>query len=397
MTSIKTNASALQAAQALNAASDELRRSQQRVATGLKIERPTDNAAVYAIAQGMRADLGGLQAAGQSLERGRGMLDVAMAAAGTISDLLVELKGKAIAYADTSLDPVSRDTIRADMLAIVRQVDQTASNAEFSGVNLLKPVTEPPVTLSFPAGGPNPTVNFTTPVDGRTGLVTFTYSLYNANPTPAPTAAVVGTQADYTDVYGVSSSYGQTTTYTRALPYGDVLNFEQQDPSVVSFSAHASPFPIPPFPAPAPPVPYGFTMLDVTHTPFRKAEKVIANADGEPLELIYRPMTAEWLGLSNLGSATPDAVLDRVTSALAQVNASTERIGVEQGLVENLLAQNSKRQDAVEGGVGNLVDADMAREAARLQALQVRQQLAAQTSSIANAQPQWLLTLFGGG
>ncbi len=52
--------------------------------------------------------------------------------------------------------------------------------------------------------------------------------------------------------------------------------------------------------------------------------------------------------------------------------------------------------DSLEVGVGNLVDADMARESARLQALQVQQQLGAQALSIANQAPQIILSLFKG-
>ena len=54
----------------------------------------------------------------------------------------------------------------------------------------------------------------------------------------------------------------------------------------------------------------------------------------------------------------------------------------------------SKLQDTIDAGVGNLVDADLAKESARLQALQVQQQLGAQALSIANSAPQIVLSLF---
>jgi len=54
----------------------------------------------------------------------------------------------------------------------------------------------------------------------------------------------------------------------------------------------------------------------------------------------------------------------------------------------------SKIQDALNKGIGNLVDADMAEESARLQALQVRQQLGIQALSIANSAPGTVLGLF---
>jgi flagellin len=50
--------------------------------------------------------------------------------------------------------------------------------------------------------------------------------------------------------------------------------------------------------------------------------------------------------------------------------------------------------DATEEGLGNIVDADLARESAQLTALQVRQQLGVQVLNIANQAPQTLLGLF---
>ena len=58
------------------------------------------------------------------------------------------------------------------------------------------------------------------------------------------------------------------------------------------------------------------------------------------------------------------------------------------------LAFNEKLTDSIEGGLGNLVDADLAREHARLQALQIKQQLGLQALSIANQAPQSILALF---
>ena len=50
--------------------------------------------------------------------------------------------------------------------------------------------------------------------------------------------------------------------------------------------------------------------------------------------------------------------------------------------------------DSLTTGIGSLVDADMEETSARLQALQVQQQLATQSLSIANQQPQNILSLF---
>ena len=62
--------------------------------------------------------------------------------------------------------------------------------------------------------------------------------------------------------------------------------------------------------------------------------------------------------------------------------------------VDNQITYNSNKIDALNGGLGSLVDADLSKEAAKLQALQIRQQLGTQALSIANQAPQSLLSLF---
>jgi flagellin len=72
------------------------------------------------------------------------------------------------------------------------------------------------------------------------------------------------------------------------------------------------------------------------------------------------------------------------------------RLGSDARYIDAQISYNSNKLDAMEGGLGALIDADLARESARLQALQIRQQLGSQTLSIANQAPQFLLSLFGG-
>lgn len=137
MSSIITNRSALQALQAVNAANRHLTASQMRVSTGLKIAGPKDNGAIYAIAQGMRAESVGWGAAAQSLSRAQSALDIAGAAMNGINDVLLQIREKASAYADASLSENSRALIRADIEALIRQVDGQADLASFDGLNFL--------------------------------------------------------------------------------------------------------------------------------------------------------------------------------------------------------------------------------------------------------------------
>jgi flagellin len=90
-------------------------------------------------------------------------------------------------------------------------------------------------------------------------------------------------------------------------------------------------------------------------------------------------------------------VLARLDTSFSAVNQAVGSIGSQAKQIEAHNTFISKLDDVLETGVGNLVDADMAKESARLQALQVKQQLGAQALSIANQAPQIILSLFNGG
>ena len=91
-------------------------------------------------------------------------------------------------------------------------------------------------------------------------------------------------------------------------------------------------------------------------------------------------------GLATALEAAETAVADSVSAATA-LGISEKSIETQQGFLKDLT-------DRLDTGVGSLVDADMEKEAARLQALQVQQQLATQSLSIANQSPQNIMALF---
>ena len=76
------------------------------------------------------------------------------------------------------------------------------------------------------------------------------------------------------------------------------------------------------------------------------------------------------------------------------IGSALNQLGTTDQYVEKQINFNKDKMDALNAGIGSLVDADLAKENARLQALQVRQQLGVQTLGIANQGPQVLLSLF---
>lgn len=269
--SVHTNASALIALQNLNQISDRMTSTQNRISTGLKVQGAKDNSAVWAIAQNQRADLGAFESVKTSLDRATSVADVTLAAGESISDLIIQMRQKAVAAADPSQTPESRAAYDDDFQSLVRSVQQFADGATFDGVNLL---------------------------DG---------------------------------------------TLTTALAF-------------------------------------------------------LANADAvDTITIDPQDMTGAGLGLSTqnlLTNASATTALAAIDTALATVNSALATLGSQAKQIETHNVFVTKLMDSLEAGIGKLVDADLAKESARLQALQVQQQLGAQSLGIANQAPQIILSLF---
>jgi flagellin len=273
MLSVNTNTGAMVALQYLDETNTQLQKTQTAINSGLKVASATDNGAVFAIAQNMRGNVSGYGAVSDSLNRGVSTVDVAISAGQSISDLLNEMKSKALAAADTSLDTASRQALNDDFTALRDQITTIVQNASFNGTNL---------------------------VDGSTANIQALAS------------------ADGTKHITVS---GQNMSLS-----GSIVTIKST--STISTLANAS------------------TMI-----------------------------------------STVNASIQNVNASLAKLASGEKKFTIQNSFVSNLV-------DALNTGIGNLVDADMATESAQLQSLQVKQQLGVQALSIANSQPQIILSLF---
>ncbi|WP_022694797.1 flagellin [Ponticaulis koreensis] len=271
--SVNTNYGAMVALQQLNSTNMALSGTQERINTGLKVASAKDNGAIYAIAQGMRADLSGFGVVLDSLDRTGSTVDVAIAAGSAISDLLIDMKEKALAASDETLTTAQRAAFSEDFKALRDQIDTIVSNAEFNGVNL---------------------------INGSTAEITA-----------------------FADADGNSV----ITVQDENLSLGG---------GVVTIAATAS--------------------LDTA----TNASALVS---------------------------TIETSLTNLNQALARLGTSSKALTIHSEFV-------TKLRDSLEKGVGHLVDADMAKESAKLQALQTKQQLGVQALSIANQAPQIINSLF---
>ena len=273
MSSVNTNYGAMVALQQLNSTSSELQTTQTRINTGMKVASAKDNGAVYAIAQGMRADVAGYNVVSESLDRAVSTTDVAIAAGEAIGDLMIDMKEKALAASDESLTSSQRTAFNEDFKALRDQIATVVSNAEFNGVNLIN----------------NSTAGIEALAD-----------------------------ADGTSVI---------TVQDENLSLGG---------SIITLAATAS--------------------LDTA-----------TNASA--------------------AVGTIETSLDNLNQALARLGTNSKALEVHSDFV-------TKLSDVTEKGIGNLVDADLAKESAKLQSLQTKQQLGVQALSIANSASGIALSFF---
>ncbi|MCF6293837.1 MAG: flagellin [Robiginitomaculum sp.] len=273
MASINTNVGALVALQNLNNTSSQLSTVQKRISTGLKVADARDNGGAFAIAQKLRGEVAGYNAVQGSLSRVQSTVDVASAAGTAVSDLLIELKGKALAASDTSLDAASRTAINEDFVALRDQIATIVSNAAFNGTNL---------------------------INGSTASIS-------------------------------------------ALANSD-----------------------------------GSSVITVLDEDLSLGGSIVTIADTASINTVTRAAAA----------------VTAITASINNVGASLARLGTKSKALEIQSTFVTKLSDATTAGIGNLVDADLAKESAALQALQVKQQLGVQALSIANSAPSLVLGFF---
>lgn len=145
----------------------------------------------------------------------------------------------------------------------------------------------------------------------------------------------------------------------------------------------------------------GANLLDGSQT---NGLKFLATADGSGFVTLSTQNLSLGGSIVTLSAAASISTITAATALLAQVNSSILNVNSAVAVVgaqSNQISAHSsfvtKLSDTLTTGVGNLVDADEAAESARLTALQVQQQLGAQSLSIANQQPSIILTLLKSG
>lgn len=422
MSSILTNNGAMVALQTLKSINSRLTDTQNTISTGKSVGTARDNAAVWAISKVMESDVKGFQGISDSLNLGESTVAVARNGAETVTDLLTEMKGKIVAAQEQNVD---RAKIQTDIVALRDQINAVVGAAQFNGLNLLS-------NRETDAG--TGTVNVLASLDrsstgvaasdiaiGKKDLGTAASSVTGgtvANLTAAatlngtqsaslavttPTGAgqvfslgIAGTDADGSTFTAADYTTGTTASDAQKIMYiardgdtaGDVAKGLAQafaiyaaeeglDTSVFNVTASGGNLNI------------ASTVTDATDTIAARIDTLTS-----PTEVVIGGGLEKLNDIDVTSDSGADAALVAVEFMIQNAIDSAASFGSAQGRIETQANFISSLTDSLKSGIGTLVDADMEEASARLQALQVQQQLGVQALSIANQAPQSLLSLF---
>lgn len=427
MSSILTNTSAMVALQTLQSINSNLGNVQSEISTGKSISSAKDNSAIWAISKVMESDVKGFKAISDSLSLGESTVAVARQASETVTDLLTEIKGKVVAAQE---DNVDRAKIQDDISALTKQITSVVSAAQFNGLNLVNGDT----TTTNVDG--NTGINILSSLDRASdGTVTSSsigVASQNLSLTAgtALTAASVGTDAGvagvidandggtndsitldtfaFLDASGAAAgtaalprgTAGLDNTVATGLMEGDELTF-QIGSTEAQYTIRAGDT----AEAIAAGMKSAFQDAGLSDTDFTMdidavaGELKITNNTNAAVDFSSSSSRGSG-GLSGLAAidvstgAGATAALGSIENLINTSIDSSASFGSVQGRIEIQNDFIGKLSDSLKAGIGSMVDADMEAASARLQALQVQQQLGVQALSIANQAPQSVLSLF---
>lgn len=407
----------------LKGINSNLSKTQDEISTGKSIATARDNSAVWAISKVMESDVKGFKAISDSLSLGQSTITVARSASESVTNLLTEIKGKVVAAQE---DNVDRTKIQTDIGALRDQINSVVNAAQFNGLNLLS-------NTSTDEGSGN--VSILSSLDRDSSGSVSASHIDVAKRDLGVGAQAVDAGGTYTS--GIGGAIGTLdTTQSVNLTVADVTAGTAYSIGMIGTDADSSTFTPGDYTtsgdvAGASEITYvardGDTAADVAKG-LANAYATYAVENGLDTDTLN--FTADGNNLVATSGATDgtDTIIVRIDtvdgdntiggglSALSDIDVSTNEgaeaaLAAIEGLIQTSIdasaefgsAQGridiqtdfvSSLTDSLKAGIGTLVDADMEEASARLQALQVQQQLGIQSLSIANQQPQSIMSLF---
>ncbi len=411
MSSINTNASAMMALQSLNMTNKRLETTQAAISTGFRISSAKDNAAYWSIATTMRSDNKALSTVQDALGLGAATIDVASTALESSIEVADEIKKKLVAAREPGVD---RSKIQTEITELQSQLSSVATSASFSSENWLSVDSgaagyngSKSIVSSFNRTSSGVSIG-TISVDitalelydsnDQSGIIDQDRTLTSGGPVTAEVWTLTPTDLEATETLQIQiggSTYSENFDTDVATTLGNLVTTHEAAINAQTGGVLAA----------------GATELTITNAAGDDltgggisglviggdaGTVAVGETDGTPASTFFKLSTMDISALTDSAAdlttletyiSGVDDVVSEMTTAATNLGAIQSRVDIQSNFVSNLI-------DAVDRGIGQLVDADMTEESTKLQALQVQQQLGVQALSIANGQSQSILSLF---
>ncbi len=135
--SILTNTSAMQTQISLNNSSMAVSTAMQRLSSGLRINSAADDAAGYAISQGLTSQVNGLQQAGRNVSDATSMVQTADSALNNVQSMLQRVSELAVQYQNGDLSSTDKTDIQDEVNQLTQEIDRQRGSVQFNGITLL--------------------------------------------------------------------------------------------------------------------------------------------------------------------------------------------------------------------------------------------------------------------
>ncbi|CAM1639172.1 C-terminal domain [Bartonella apihabitans] len=371
-TSLLTNQSAMNALQTLRSIGDNMDTTQRRVSTGLRINEASDNTAYWSISSMMKSDRNALSSVSDAMALGKSQIDVANATIDKSKEYLDKIqKSLTTAYEKGSGDI---NKIQADIKANMNDIQSAVYSASLAEKNILGNNGESVrIAGSYRREGSAVYVDM---IDVGGKELNFA--------TKGPNGTFDLSKGVLSDVFG---SYDTTTpppeankTLSKLLDAIKSAKEALDNPTAGAQEAEGG-------------AEGGAATTNPLQTAYDTAVKALTDVADKLTVKDFANADFSYVSASGMEKIIK-AIQGKVTTATSNVTTAGATLGAAKAQVTGQIDYVSKLMDAVDKGVGSLVDADMNAESARLASLQVQQQLGIQALSIANQNSQNILSLF---
>lgn len=431
MSSILTNNSAMVALDTLRGINKDLSSVQNEISTGQKVSSSTDNAAIWSISTVMQADVDSFSQVSDSLNLGSATVGVAQSASEQVTDLLSTAKETIVAASDASISDSEREKYDVDLKELTATIGSIVDAASLNGTNLLKAGddadilsalnrdSEGEVTAAF-IDVARKDLTTTAGVTAVEEVVGATIADTDAFGGAFSSATIADDDGAQTSTFTITDDGGATTasatTYNIDIGTGSEQAFEvaaglTDDEVAASLQTQISDAigAIDGAATGAEALVRDNLTVSVTDNVLTFTNTSTAGDNSEDIDVAVgtvenadvaavEGVTAG--GLADLGTldiSTADGAADalgKIDELLQTAIDSTAHFGSKQTRIDNQNEFITTLSDSLKTGIGALTDANLEETSARLQSLQVQQQLGVQSLSIANQAPQQLLSLF---